>query len=90
MIFIIKGVWTIVFIFIVIFHNVSARCKYRKKAKSGFMPIQNVVEITIKMKTIVRKPLMIDCSNSVNHNREQMLNIPYLLVVRIEPAKDYT
>ena len=47
MIFIINGFRTIVFIF----------DKHLKKARGHIG--RNVVEITIKMKTIVRKPLMI-------------------------------
>ena len=49
MIFIIKGFQMIVFIFIVI----------TTKKRAGGHIGRNVVEITIKMKTIVRKPLMI-------------------------------
>ena len=80
MIFVIKGFWSIIFIFIVIsitFRSINPpvfwRClsnsgtyteKHRKKA--GGHIGWNVVEITIKMKTIVRKPLMIKI-NKLRH-----------------------
>ena len=56
--------------------------------KAGGHIGRNVVEITIKIKTIVRRPLMIDCSNSINHDEVQVLsNSKYCLpVVGFEPA----
>ena len=64
-IFIIKGFWTIVFIFIVIsttFRPICPLAFFRSNLKlstSGRHIGWNVVEITIKMKTIVWKLLMI-------------------------------
>ena len=53
--FIIKGFRTIVFIFIGISTIFWPICPL----KPGGHIVRNVVEITLKMKTIVRKPLMI-------------------------------
>ena len=62
MIFIIKGIQTIVFTFIVIsstFRSVKVPEFDKHLKKAGGHIGRNVVEITIKMKTIVQKPLMI-------------------------------
>ena len=59
---IIKGFWTIVFIFFVIsttFLAVKVPKFDRHMKKAGGHISQNVMEITIKMKTIAQKPLMI-------------------------------
>ena len=60
MIFIIKGFRTIIFIFIVIFISVKVPefDKHLKKAGGHIGRNVGEITITIKMKTIVRKPLI--------------------------------
>ena len=80
MIFIIKSFQTIVFIFTAIsttFRPICLPALFRCLSNSGTyteLPTMSFIE-----------SMRVTCSNSVSHNRVQVLSIPVLLV-RIEPA----
>ena len=62
--------------------------KHLKKA--GGHISRNVVEITIKMKTIVRKPLMIKKrrNKQIDEEKESYLSIANILQMRLQKWKD--
>ena len=76
MIFIIKGFWTIVFIFIIIsttFRPIRPSAFFRCLSKSGtFMELRTTSFI---------ESMRVACSDSVSHKRVQVLSIPVLFLV---------
>ena len=75
MIFIFKGFQTIVFIFMVYFHNVSADMS--SGLHQVFVELGNQHGISNYVLYWIRR---VTCSDSVNHNRVQVLSIPVLLL----------
>ena len=72
MIFIIRGFWTIVFIFIVISTTFWLICPLAYLLNSGtFMELQTMSFI---------KSMGVACSDSISHNRVQVLSILILLL----------
>ena len=75
-IFIIKGFWTIVFIFIVIsttFQPIGPPAFFRCLSNSGTF-------IELRTTSFIEST-GVACSDSVNHNQVQVLNIPVLLLI---------
>ena len=75
MIFIIKGFWTIVFIFIVISTTFRLICP-----PAFFKCLSNSGTFIELLTTSFIETMVVACSNSVSHNRVQVLSIPVLLL----------
>ena len=73
---IIKGFWTIVFVFIVIskvFRPICPPALFRLICRTQ-KPAQN-----FELRSLLNS-MVVACSDSVSHNRVQVLNIPVLLL----------
>ena len=75
MIFIIKGFWTIVFIFIVISTMFQPIC-----SPAFFRCLSNSVTYTELQTTSFIESTGVTCSDSISHNQVQVLSIPVLLL----------
>ena len=73
--FIIKGFWTIVFIFIVISTTFRSTCP-----PGFFRCLLNSGTFTEVRTTSIIESTEVACSDSVSHNRAQALSIPVLLL----------
>ena len=74
MIFIIKGFWTIVFIFIVI------SITFRPICPPAFFRCLSNLETFMELRTSFIESMGVVCSDSVSHNQVHVLSIPLLLL----------